>query len=114
MKELWILLGIITLILGVLGIILPVLPTTPFILVTAYSFTKGSDKLSNWLKSNKFLSKYLGNMVMTRRKKIILNIIVDGILIFYIITFSNLYVRIGLILIIFIKHFIFHKYVKTT
>ena len=39
-KYLYIALGFIALGLGIIGIILPVLPTTPFLLVTSYCFAK--------------------------------------------------------------------------
>jgi uncharacterized membrane protein YbaN (DUF454 family) len=42
-------LGWIALGLGALGSFLPILPTTPFILLAAYLFSKRSDKLYNCL-----------------------------------------------------------------
>tara|TARA_B110000908_G_scaffold70732_1_gene85340 strand:- start:1401 stop:1790 length:390 start_codon:yes stop_codon:yes gene_type:complete len=58
-KRVLILLGFLTLVLGVIGIFLPLLPTTPFLLLSAYFFSKSSDKFYNLLLSNKYIGKYI-------------------------------------------------------
>ena len=45
--------GGISLFLGILGIFLPLLPTTPFVLLTAICWGKGSDKFHLWLTNHK-------------------------------------------------------------
>jgi uncharacterized protein len=74
LNALLILLGTISLILGILGIFIPGLPTTPFLLLTAFLYLKGSTRLYNWLIKNRFLGKYITNYHrrkgMTRRQKI--------------------------------------------
>jgi len=39
--------------LGILGIFLPLLPTTPFVLVAAYGFSKSSERFHQWLLNHK-------------------------------------------------------------
>lgn len=51
--------GAISLFLGILGIFLPLLPTTPFVLLTAICWAKGSDRFHSWLINH----KYFGEMV---------------------------------------------------
>ncbi|MDU1892318.1 MAG: YbaN family protein [Dysgonomonas sp.] len=58
-KYLYIVLGLISLGLGLLGIITPGLPTTPFILLTAFLFARSSPKLYNKLLNNKLTGRYL-------------------------------------------------------
>jgi uncharacterized membrane protein YbaN (DUF454 family) len=43
------------LVLGIIGAFLPVLPTTPFLLLAAYFYSKSSDSIHKWLMNHKFL-----------------------------------------------------------
>ena len=61
MKYLLIILGSICLALGVIGIFLPLLPTTPFLLLTAALYVRSSDKLYQWLIRQKYLGNYIRN-----------------------------------------------------
>lgn len=53
--------GLISLALGILGIFLPILPTTPFLLLSASLFLKSSPDLYNWLIKQKYLGTYIRN-----------------------------------------------------
>lgn len=61
MKTIYIILGSISLVLGVIGIFLPLLPTTPFLLLTAAAYFKGSPKLYDWLLNHKYFGLYIRN-----------------------------------------------------
>jgi len=58
-KIAYIILGTISLVLGTLGIVLPLLPTTPFYLLTAWLYMRGSKKMYDKVMSN----KYFGTIV---------------------------------------------------
>lgn len=53
--------GTIFLGLGISGIFLPLLPTTPFLLLSAACYARGSQKLYTWLVSNKYFGVYIKN-----------------------------------------------------
>ncbi|MDR1348646.1 MAG: YbaN family protein [Prevotellaceae bacterium] len=59
MKISLIFLGMISLGLGISGIFLPVLPTTPFLLLTAFLFSRSSKGLHDKLLNHKILGKYI-------------------------------------------------------
>lgn len=76
-KALLIIAGSISLGLGILGIFVPGLPTTSFLLLTAYLWARSSDKLYNRLLNNKYLGPYIlefrKNKGMTLKQKIYAN-----------------------------------------
>ena len=61
MKYILITLGSICLALGVIGIFLPLLPTTPFLLLSAALYVRSSEKLYQWLIHQKYLGTYIRN-----------------------------------------------------
>ncbi len=60
-KIIFITIGTISLGLGIVGIFVPLLPTTPFLLLTAALYFKSSEKLYNRLMSHKKLGPYIAD-----------------------------------------------------
>ena len=61
MKILLAILGSVSLALGIMGVFLPVLPTTPFLLLSAALYMRSSQRLYDWLMSHKHLGPYIKN-----------------------------------------------------
>ena len=55
----WISAGHFCVLLGVAGIFLPLLPTTPFLLLASYCYSKGSSRFNNWLLTHPRLGSYV-------------------------------------------------------
>ena len=62
-KYLLIIVGCISLGLGVIGMFLPVLPTTPFLLLSAGCFLRSSKSLYDWLLNHKHLGGYIRDFI---------------------------------------------------
>lgn len=53
--------GTLSLAMGIVGIFLPILPTTPFLLLSAACYTKSSKRFHEWLIYNRILGDYIRN-----------------------------------------------------
>ncbi|OOG39722.1 YbaN family protein [Polaromonas sp. A23] len=72
-RWLFLALALLSLALGVIGIFLPVLPTVPFILLSAWAATKSSPRLLAWLEGHTafgpMLTEWRRGGVVRRRAK---------------------------------------------
>ena len=53
--------GTICLIVGVIGVFVPILPTTPFLLLSAACYLRSSRRMYDWLYGNRFFGEYMRN-----------------------------------------------------
>lgn len=60
-KTTLIIIGTISLVLGIIGVFLPLIPTTPFLILTAACYAKGSEKLHDRLINHKYIGSYIKN-----------------------------------------------------
>ena len=63
MKIFLTILGLISLGLGIMGAFLPVLPTTPFLLLSAALFLRSNRRLYDWLLNHPRLGTYIRNFM---------------------------------------------------
>jgi uncharacterized membrane protein YbaN (DUF454 family) len=90
LKLLFIILGTVFLFLGILGIFIPGLPTTPFLLLTAAMYIRGSERLYNKLIGNRYVGKYIKNYRERRGMSIRQKVYSIGLM-WVMITVSNLF-----------------------
>lgn len=60
-RFLFLMAGTVSLGLGLLGIPLPLLPTTPFLLLSAYCYARSSERFYNWLLNHRFFGEHIRN-----------------------------------------------------
>ncbi|GIR91190.1 MAG: hypothetical protein CM15mP90_6140 [Actinomycetota bacterium] len=94
-KPFFFTLGILSLSLGYVGILIPGLPTTVFILIAAWAFSKCSDRFTNWLENHRLFGPMILNWktyrgLSRRAKKLAIVMIVPtfAITIFLVFFFS--------------------------
>ena len=78
-KVLLVLAGLLSLAIGTIGVFVPLLPTTPFLLLSAACFFRSSDRLYQWLMNHRLFGRYIRNYrehrAMSKFSKIIILII---------------------------------------
>ena len=68
-KYVLIFIGSISLALGIIGVVIPVLPTTPFLLLSSFCYIHSSKGLYNWLINHKVFGEYIYNYITYRAVK---------------------------------------------
>ncbi|NLM85974.1 MAG: DUF454 domain-containing protein [Clostridiales bacterium] len=73
-KKFYLVLGFVGLALGFVGAIVPLLPAFPFLVMAAFGFSRGSEKLHTWFLNTKLykdnLESFLQGRGMTRAAKL--------------------------------------------
>ena len=117
MRYIYLMIGMISFGLGFIGIVLPILPTTPFLLVTSFCFARGSERFHTWFTNSNIYKKHLESFVkeraMTLKQKVVLLSFVNFMLAFPLILVDVLPMRITIIVLIIIKLYYFIFKVKT-
>jgi hypothetical protein len=101
-RLLWNAVGTLFLALGLVGIPLPLLPTTPFLLIAAACYLRGSKRMYNWMMMNRYLGAYLrgylGGKGLPIRTKITSLLVLWSVIVFSAaVATESTIVRIGLL-----------------
>ena len=114
MRIIFLIIGFISLALGIIGIPLPILPTTPFLLLAMACFARSSKRFETWLHGTKIYQAYVADyretkaIARSRKKKIIVQIyVLMAISIFFA---PIIWVKVALFgLTIFITYYLFWR-----
>ncbi len=74
-RTIFVIAGTIFLIIGFIGVVIPVLPTTPFLLLAAACYIRGSKRIYYWMINNSifgdFIKNYMERKGITTKQKVI-------------------------------------------
>ena len=117
MKIIYVILGFISMGLGIAGSFLPGLPTVPFLLLASFFFARGSERFHGWFTQTRIYKNYLKdfekNRSMTLKAKIGLLCLSSTMIAFPIFLLKNNYLRLALILVVIFKYYYFIFRIKT-
>ena len=118
MKIIYVILGFISMGLGITGSFLPGLPTVPFLLLASFFFARGSERFHGWFTRTRIYKNYLEdfekNRSMTLKAKIGLLCLSSTMIAFPIFLLKNNYLRLALILVVIFKYYYFIFRIKTS
>lgn len=115
-KAMYLLVALISFVLGFIGIFLPILPTTPLFLLTSFCLLKSSDRLNKKFMKTKMYKKYVKSFVekggMTLKAKLCLTVPVSLLLLFMFITIDSKIMK-GVIVVMWLAKVIVFTKMKT-
>lgn len=117
MKYIYFTLGLVFMAVGMVGVVLPVLPTTPFLLLAMFFFTKSSSKAKIWFEGTKLYQNHLEDFVtkraMTLKTKVMLLSFASAMLLIAFLMMNNIYGRITIVLLVIFKYYYFTVHIET-
>lgn len=113
----FIMVGLLCVILGSIGVVFPILPTTPFFVLAAVMFGKGSKGIYQWFLATKLYEKYVASFLqsrsMTAGAKVCLLGMVTLVLAVATIIATNWWIRGVLIIVALFHYYYFLLKIKT-
>ena len=102
LRQMWFVLGVIAVGLGVAGYILPVMPGTTFMIIALYCFARSNKKWYQWLLTNKYFGKTISDFKagkgMSVKAKITALVCIIGSISISMFFASNIYVTVFLLI----------------
>lgn len=102
-RHIYVILGSLSLIVGIVGVFIPLLPTTPFLLLASFCYLRSSERMYNWLMNHKifgaYIYCYLTYKAVPKKTKFGTIIFLWSTLIFSMIVVSSFHVRIFLFVV---------------
>ena len=109
-KGLYIILGCIGVGLGAIGAIVPMIPAFPFLMLAAFCFARGSERLDRWFKGTKLYKDNLKDFVaghgMTWKTKVRIMVTVTLLMSVGLIIMGTQGIMVGCIVLCFV--WVFH------
>ena len=116
-KALFVALGFLFFGIGAVGAVFPVLPTTPFLLLAAACFGKGSQRFNSWFLSTKLyknnLESFITERAMTLKTKVSLCAFASTMLLIAFFMMDNWIGRELILLVIAVKYYYFIFRIRT-
>ncbi|MCX8064332.1 MAG: YbaN family protein, partial [Candidatus Hydrogenedentes bacterium] len=96
--------GTLFLLIGIIGIFIPILPTTPFLLLSAVCYANSFKKYYHWLLNTKWIGNYIKNYqegkgISLRAKLFSISLLWFTIMFSVVFVLQNFFIRIVLIAI---------------
>lgn len=103
LRRLYVAAGFFSLFIGLLGLLIPIFPTSPFLLLAATLFARGSERFYRWLLNNRYCGKQIrswrNNEGLTIQMKMMVTVAIAGTLTFSTVFFVP-YIPVKIIMIL--------------
>lgn len=116
-RILFVILGSVSLAVGIIGAFLPVLPTTPFVLLSVACYVRSSQRMYTWVMNSRFAGKHVHNVLAGHGIPFsvkVVSVVMSFCMIGYVSVFQtdNFFVRL-LLGMLFVAQIIFMVRIKT-
>ncbi len=116
-KAVFVVLGCLFFVCGWIGAFLPVLPTTPFLLLAAACFARGSTRFNQWFLKTQLYKRYLQSYIerreMTLKNKLIICVFATTMMMIAFFVIHNWIGRIIILCLVVLKYYYFTFRIKT-